>query len=565
MGCTPLRDVSLDIRPGLVHGLVGANGAGKSTLIRLPRRDQPPDEGAIDIDGAAVTIATPGRRPALGLAFIHQEMSLIPGWDVLRNMVLGTSPTLAGLIDWRPARAGRARWPRARHRVPARPPVDDLSTADQWLVLIGRALMRDARMIAMDEPTASLSARRPTRLHGSSATWPPTGTAVIFVSHRLDEVLRRSATDITVFKDGAVTRRIGGRTSTRPSWSGPSSGATSRSPSTARAGRRTAARCSRFAASATARRVRDVSLTVHAGEVRRPGRPGRRRAHRARQDRLRRRAGGPAVGPPRRAAGPLPDPADAVTRRHRARARGAAGRGSVPRAAPSTSTSTSPPRLAAQVAGAGRCCGRRRPATGPERGRPRDGQGGERERAGRLALRRQPAEGGDRALADRPARCSSSTSRPAASTSVRAPRCTGSIRELAASGAARAGHLLRQRGARRLCDRVVVMAEGAGHRRAVRRGHHHRPHRLDLSFAAAPRQRQRRSSRMTSQQPDPWPAHAAPEPGPAGIGRRLIAADRVEVRHADRDGDPDRHLQHRGRPGHSSPSTTCSTSSTSRR
>ncbi|MDQ1555309.1 MAG: ribose transport system ATP-binding protein, partial [Actinomycetota bacterium] len=148
-GAQALRDISFEIRPGTVHGLVGANGAGKSTLIRCLAGVNPPDSGSIEIDGELVDIPNPQAAGELGLAFIHQEMSLIPGWDVLRNMSLGMPlVTAGGLIDWRPMRTkALAVAERLGFSFPLSRQVDDLSTADQWLVLIGRALMADARLI----------------------------------------------------------------------------------------------------------------------------------------------------------------------------------------------------------------------------------------------------------------------------------------------------------------------------------------------------------------------------------------------------------------------------------
>ncbi|KDA06830.1 ABC transporter [Microbacterium sp. CH12i] len=210
-GVHALRDVAFSIRAGVVHGLVGANGAGKSTLIKCLAGIEHPDSGKIIVDGVAVQIAAPSDASALGLAFIHQEMSLIPGWSVLRNMLLGQDPpTRLGLIDWRPARVrARAVAERLGMKFGLNISVDDLGPADQWLVLIGRALMRDARMIAMDEPTASLSSEEAGRLHTIIRELAASGTAVIFVSHRLDEV-SALCEDVTVFKDGQVVdRRVG--------------------------------------------------------------------------------------------------------------------------------------------------------------------------------------------------------------------------------------------------------------------------------------------------------------------------------------------------------------------
>jgi ABC-type sugar transport system ATPase subunit len=215
-GVNALKGVSFDIRAGVVHGLVGANGAGKSTLIRCRAGIGLPDSGTIEIDDREQIIGNPDAATALRLAFIHQEMSLIPGWDVMRNMALGSTPkTHFGFIDWRSTRD------RAREvadllgiTFSLSAKIDTLSTAEKSLVLVGRALMQDARMIAMDEPTASLSATEADRLHQIIRDLAAKGTAVIFVSHRLDEV-SDLCTDITVFKDGAVTKRIVGESASK--------------------------------------------------------------------------------------------------------------------------------------------------------------------------------------------------------------------------------------------------------------------------------------------------------------------------------------------------------------
>ena len=210
-GARALRGVSCDTRRGGVLAFGGATGAAKSTLIRCLAGIHLPDAGTIEIDGHEQVIGDPDAATALRLAFIHQEMSLIPGWDVMRNMALGSKPrTRFGIIDWRATRE------RAREvadllgfTVSLTAKIDTLSTAEKSLVLIGRALMQDARMIAMDEPTASLSAVEADRLHQIIRDLAAKGTAVIFVSHRLDEV-SDLCTDITVFKDGEVTKRIVG-------------------------------------------------------------------------------------------------------------------------------------------------------------------------------------------------------------------------------------------------------------------------------------------------------------------------------------------------------------------
>lgn len=204
-GVYALKDVSLKLRRGAVHGLVGANGAGKSTLIRCLAGVIEPDSGEILIENHEVKIPNPHAASDLGLAFIHQEVSLVPEFSVLRNMAMGIPPaTHFGVIDWGPTRR-RAEQVHERlgmhFSLNAR--TDELSTAEQWLVLIGRALMRDAVMIAMDEPTASLSAVEAERVHEVVRDLRKDNVAVVYVSHRLDEVLDL-CDDITVFRDGEM-------------------------------------------------------------------------------------------------------------------------------------------------------------------------------------------------------------------------------------------------------------------------------------------------------------------------------------------------------------------------
>ncbi|MGH1524172.1 sugar ABC transporter ATP-binding protein [Leifsonia sp. L25] len=267
-GAHALRDVSFDIRPGTVHGLVGANGAGKSTLIRCLAGVNQPDSGSIEIDGEPADITGPERAAELGLAFIHQEMSLIPGWDVLQNMALGMPlSTRAGMIDWRAARVkATAVAERVGFDFPLTKQVDELSTAEKWLVLIGRALMLNARMIAMDEPTASLSAREAGRLHEIIRDLVRGGTTVIFVSHRLDEVTDL-CDDITIFRDGTVTRRIVGERLIKADLVSAIAGKTVDIAEHGRTPPTQGAEVLRLEHVGDGRIVRDVSLTVHAGEI----------------------------------------------------------------------------------------------------------------------------------------------------------------------------------------------------------------------------------------------------------------------------------------------------------
>ena len=203
-GAQALKGVSLDLRPGEVHGLVGANGAGKSTMIRILAGLVRPDKGNITIDGKPTAIDTPHRATELGMNFIHQDLALVPSMSVLQNIMLGVpKKTRLGLVDW-PSIA-RDIAPVAK-RVGIRAGLDtkvrDLSTAESWLVSICRALVQKARLIVMDEPTASLSVGESERLFEIIADLARSGVAVLYVSHRLDEILRL-CDRVSIFRDGA--------------------------------------------------------------------------------------------------------------------------------------------------------------------------------------------------------------------------------------------------------------------------------------------------------------------------------------------------------------------------
>jgi ABC-type sugar transport system ATPase subunit len=202
-GAAALRGVSLTLRAGEVHGLVGANGAGKSTLIRILAGLTQPDGGRIVLDGEAITIPTPHRAAELGMSFIHQELAFVPGMNVIQNIMLGLPKrTRFGMIDWRATARDVA--PVAQ-RVGITSPLfanaKGLSTAENWLINICRALIRKVRLIVMDEPTASLSAAESEKLFGIIADLSKSGVAVLYVSHRLDEVLRLCGR-VTAFRDG---------------------------------------------------------------------------------------------------------------------------------------------------------------------------------------------------------------------------------------------------------------------------------------------------------------------------------------------------------------------------
>ncbi|MGH2535073.1 MAG: sugar ABC transporter ATP-binding protein [Thermomicrobiales bacterium] len=207
-----LRGVDLELMPGEVHALVGENGAGKSTLVKFLAGVHRPDSGALFLDGQPVDLHSPLDARQHGIAVIHQHPTLFPDLDVAENIFMGRQPrNRIGRIDWRAMYRKTFRL-LAQLDVGFAPstPVQGLPVADQQLVEIAKALSLDARVLVMDEPTASLSAHEVDKLFAIVRQLRSRGVAILFVSHRLEEVFAL-ADRITVFRDGArvATARTG--------------------------------------------------------------------------------------------------------------------------------------------------------------------------------------------------------------------------------------------------------------------------------------------------------------------------------------------------------------------
>jgi len=202
-GVAALDGVRLSVAAGRVHALLGENGAGKSTLLKCLSGAYRPDRGEIRLSGQPFDPRNPREAEAAGMRFVHQELNLVPGFTAYENAFVGR-PYLRrfGLIDW----AGmRARMDAVRRRLgldlPLDIPVRRLSVSQRQLVEILRALMDDAKILVLDEPTASLSEAEAATLRKVTADLAKTGCAVIFVSHRMDEVFE-VAQDYTVLRNG---------------------------------------------------------------------------------------------------------------------------------------------------------------------------------------------------------------------------------------------------------------------------------------------------------------------------------------------------------------------------
>jgi rhamnose transport system ATP-binding protein len=198
-----LDDVSLDLLPGEVHALVGENGAGKSTLVKILAGIHQPDSGTILLDGEPIQIAGPARARALGIAVVHQEPRLFPDLTVAENVFIGHAPSgRLGTIDWGSTRrSAQAVFDQLGVHFDVGAPVRGLSMADQQLIEIAKSLSVEARLLILDEPTASLSAHEVERLFTIVRRLRDRGVSVLFVSHRLDEVFDL-CDRATVFRDG---------------------------------------------------------------------------------------------------------------------------------------------------------------------------------------------------------------------------------------------------------------------------------------------------------------------------------------------------------------------------
>jgi ABC-type sugar transport system ATPase subunit len=204
-GVTALEGVTLSVAAGRVHALLGENGAGKSTLLKCLSGAHRPDEGVMRLYGQAFAPRDPGEAERAGLRFVHQELNLVPGFTAYENAYVGRPyPRRAGLVDWR---AMRRRFAELRDRhgldLDIDVPVSRLSTAKRQIVEILRALMDEARILVLDEPTASLSEAEAETLHGIVRRLAAHGCAIVFVSHRLDEVFALTD-DYTVLRNGRV-------------------------------------------------------------------------------------------------------------------------------------------------------------------------------------------------------------------------------------------------------------------------------------------------------------------------------------------------------------------------
>jgi ribose transport system ATP-binding protein len=204
-GVRALADVSFSVRAGEVHALVGENGAGKSTLMKILAGVYQPDAGELVWEGQPITLHNPAQAQARGISIIYQEFNLLPDLTVAENLLLNREPRRAfGIIDWNALRSRASALMRELETdIDPDALVSELSVAQQQIVEIAKSLAVDARLIIMDEPTAALNPTEVGHLFALIQRLKARGSAVIFISHRLDEIMQ-IADHITVLKDGQV-------------------------------------------------------------------------------------------------------------------------------------------------------------------------------------------------------------------------------------------------------------------------------------------------------------------------------------------------------------------------
>ena len=202
-----LHGVDLDAVEGRVVALLGENGAGKSTLVKIISGDYQPDAGSLHFGDDVHDRLTPIAARALGVRMIYQELNDAPTLTVAENISLGRVPRRAGIVRWGEMRArAQTVLDDLQVDIDPRAPMATLSVGERQIIEIARALTDDAKLLILDEPTAALSGDESERLFGFIDRMRARGTAMVYITHRLDEV-RRVADDVLVLRDGDVVLR----------------------------------------------------------------------------------------------------------------------------------------------------------------------------------------------------------------------------------------------------------------------------------------------------------------------------------------------------------------------
>ena len=207
-GVVANSDINIVVRRGQVHAIVGENGAGKSTLMKILYGMQRPDEGTISVNGSETSFHSPGDAIDAGVGMVHQHFMLADNLTVLENVVLGSEPTKAGLLDFGSAKK-RIKEISDSYSLDIEPDVllEDLGVGDRQRVEILKVLYRGAKILILDEPTAVLVPQEVDELFDNLRELKSEGLTVIFISHKLDEVLE-VADEITVIRRGTTVATV---------------------------------------------------------------------------------------------------------------------------------------------------------------------------------------------------------------------------------------------------------------------------------------------------------------------------------------------------------------------
>ncbi len=207
-GVVANRDINIVVKRGQVHAIVGENGAGKSTLMKILYGMQRPDEGTIAVDGREVSFHSPSDAIDAGVGMVHQHFMLADNLTVLENVVLGSEPSRAGLLDFGAAKR-RIQEISDSYGLDVEPDrlVEDLGVGDRQRVEILKVLYRGAKILILDEPTAVLVPQEVEELFDNLRELKAEGLTVLFISHKLDEVLE-VADEITVIRRGTTVKTV---------------------------------------------------------------------------------------------------------------------------------------------------------------------------------------------------------------------------------------------------------------------------------------------------------------------------------------------------------------------
>ena len=211
-GVLALDHVSLYVRKGEVHALLGENGAGKSTLMKILSGVYTMDSGSIVFDDKPVTISSPRQAQELGISIIYQELNLVPQLTVAENIFLSSLPQKnAAMIDWKTIYRRAEELLRSLDvNISVHARVSQLGIAQQQMVEIAKALNHQAKIIVMDEPTAPLTEKETSRLFQTVERLKAEGVSIIYISHRMNEIMS-IADSVTILRDGQIVAELNGR------------------------------------------------------------------------------------------------------------------------------------------------------------------------------------------------------------------------------------------------------------------------------------------------------------------------------------------------------------------